>query len=194
MRLPHLPSHLPSKKAFFDLWHHGRLGNKLRSWSSPADIPLDLPVPVMFRHRHINGGGGLCFTVPRSQVSATLKRYQRLARPPVFEFNECAPDERAILQGEVFRGVGGLETFCAVRKPEDWGKLLRMRDVLPQAKPLAGLAAEHLLRRHLSPASFQDVLELLELFQDHVIELTAYDRHLGDLPGRNTIIWEVRAY
>lgn len=39
-----------------------------------------------------------------------------------------------------------------------------------------------------------DVEILLELYPDATIELAAYPYTLGKIPGRNTVIWEVRDY
>lgn len=192
MRPPLLPLALSTKKDFFPIWHAGRLGTKLRSWPRLQDVPKDLPVPVMFRDKRI--GGGLCLVVPRDKAEAVEKSLLLRTPPPILEFNECAPDDRAVLQGEVCETPEGLYALLDIRPPEDQGKMLRMRDVLPRAKEYKGLAALHLLRRFLSPASCGDLFELLELFPSHVVELTVYNRHLGAWPGRNTIIWEVRLY
>jgi hypothetical protein len=71
--------------------------------------------------------------------------------------------------------------------------MLRMRDVLPQARQYTGLRAKMLLERYLDPSSLECVEDLLNEWPDHVIEFTAFDRTLGTL-RRNTVIWEVRLY
>lgn len=58
----------------------------------------------------------------------------------------------------------------------------------------SGTLARMVLRRHLSPDSFDDLWMLLYRFPNHVVELSALDRCLGTVPGRNAVLWEVRAY
>jgi hypothetical protein len=35
---------------------------------------------------------------------------------------------------------------------------------------------------------------LSDKYYEHVIELSVYNKNLGNIQGRNTIIWEVRNY
>jgi len=37
-------------------------------------------------------------------------------------------------------------------------------------------------------------MELLDLYPDHVIEFSAAEVFVGDRPGRNAVVWEVRKY
>lgn len=57
-----------------------------------------------------------------------------------------------------------------------------------------GITARQLLRRHLWSADLDCLDELLELYPDHVVELSAFSRAVGVQPCRNTVTWEVRAY
>lgn len=57
-----------------------------------------------------------------------------------------------------------------------------------------GSAATVLLKHVLNPASFDDLLILLDEFPDHVVELSALDHCFGTVPGRNAVVWEVRKY
>lgn len=101
------------------------------------------------------------------------------------------------LNAEVYRGVGGLQMHYSTAK-------LVMRPALAASGLHAsGLAAKLILQRHLDPASYETLTELLDTFDDapgagmqasHVAEVSAFDRWVGDVPGRNTIIWELRAY
>lgn len=192
-----LPSRLASKADYFAVWNRGLLGNKLRSWSRERDIPASVPSGVMLRVAQ--PGASYARVVPRRQVRAIMAQEPRWAG--FWQFNEAAPDDHAILQGELFRGHDvpgsgkhGLCFFGSERRPEDRGKLIRMRDALKTARHYEGLETKLLLQRLLTPASLDDLLELLTAFNGHVIEFTAYDRCLGWAKGRNIIVWEVRAY
>jgi hypothetical protein len=56
------------------------------------------------------------------------------------------------------------------------------------------LEAKITLRRYLDSSSYDDLMDLVETFPEHVIEFGAYETNLGNIPGRNTVIWEVRKY
>lgn len=162
------------KSDYVALWHKGLLGNKLRSWDSLSEIPPGFQ-KVMVRQKSRNGGGGMA----REALIRDLPVWP-IKSPGNYFFNELAPDEKVTLQGEVVECCG-LELFAHCRGPEETG-MLRMRDILRKARRYRGLIALHLLR------------ELLDLYPGHVIELSAYSMNLGHCEGRNTIIWEVRAY
>lgn len=174
------------KSEYVALWHRGLLGNKLRSWDTILEIPKGFQ-KVMIRQKSRNGGGMAREALVRDLPRLTCKS------PGNYFFNELAPDATAVLQGEVIE-TPILELFGHIRGPQEIGEVLRMRDILPRAERYKGLKALQILQGHLSPASMDDVRELLDLYPGHAIELSAYPRNLGLYQGRNTIIWEVRAY
>jgi hypothetical protein len=102
-------------------------------------------------------------------------------------FNESAPDERLVLQGEVSRFVGGLYLRYSTLK-------LPMRSAMKDARDVGGASAQAILRGVLTGSSYEDLDALLELYPDAVVEFGAYAKCLGAIPGRNAVIWEVRAY
>ena len=55
-----------------------------------------------------------------------------------------------------------------------------------------GLAAKLIFDHVLWPSDRDDLDVLLQDYPNHVIEFTACDRAVGTIPGRNSIIWEVR--
>jgi len=69
-----------------------------------------------------------------------------------------------------------------------------MRDAMKCSSEAFNLEARMLLRLHLSPPSLDDIDGLLDMFSEHVVEFSAYECFLGDIPGRNAVIWEVREY
>lgn len=68
------------------------------------------------------------------------------------------------------------------------------RDVMQNAKHAEGVTARHVLRRHLNPSSFDDIMQLQDLYRDHAIEISATPHCTGQLPHRNYVTWEVRMY
>lgn len=191
MRHPSLPSLILRKSEYFDLWHRGLLGNKLRSWRTPAEIPSSYQGGVMVRDSVPGWGSAKVF--PRREVIPEVRRREAAGRRS--HLNEAAPDTHAVLQGELLRDSRGLYLFGYERPPARFGELMRMRDVLPLASHYLGLQASLLLRKYLNPPAFDDLMELLDLFEDHVVEFSAYTRHIGGaFPSRNLIVWEVRRY
>lgn len=174
---------LKRKAHFYQLWHRGQFGNKLRSWRKPEELPPDI-TKLMLRTAHALGGGS----------AAVVSRIEALSlwsqQPHLYHGNELAPDDTATLQGEVFESHEGLVLFGLERQP---GKLLRMRDALKMARHYTGLSALLTLQRNLDASSMDDLRRLLEDWPEHVIEFSCYQRALGDL-RRNTIFWEVRKY
>lgn len=57
-----------------------------------------------------------------------------------------------------------------------------------------GVAARLVLARHLNENSRDDLAALLDRYPDHVVEVSALDRCIGNVPHRNGVVWEVRAY
>ena len=98
------------------------------------------------------------------------------------------PNEHLVIQAEIMRNENGIYLlYSRVQKP--------MNLALKEKEEHAfGLNALEILRRELWPSSLADVEALLELYPDSVIEFGTYDVAVGNLPGRNTVIWEVRNF
>ena len=74
-----------------------------------------------------------------------------------------------------------------------WNWRNSMRDT-QRRKSWERSAAYTVLRTLLNADSFDDVMDLRDRYPDHVIELSAVDRCIGNVPMQNHVIWEVRAY
>lgn len=177
-----------TKAANFRLWQSGAFGNKLRAWRSLAE----------WRESGFDGlvvlrtlaPGGLCIYNLRPEqlewqaVQAVQRRIVELDQLMV---NEAAPDQYAILQGEYDNELWGCFYYSTARH--------HMRDALREApQEVYGLRSDMLLRGAMTPSSYEDWRVLLDQYPKHVLEVSVYDRCLGDTPGRNALIWEVRRY
>ena len=103
--------------------------------------------------------------------------------------NEAAPDQCVVLQGELWTGgdIPGYFLYSTVRA--------HMRPALKkESHESRGLLTRQLLRGNMTPSSYSDLQELEQLYPDHVIELSVYSKCVGDTPGRNTLVWEIRQY
>lgn len=97
-----------------------------------------------------------------------------------------APTEKTTIQGEVRLSTYGVEfRYSCLALP--------MRAALSQSqKTVTGLTAVMLLKQHLNASSYDWLIELLELYPDHIIEISAYSQEWGTIPGYNCVFWEVR--
>jgi hypothetical protein len=178
---------IKTKTEFFKLWQAGLLGNRLRIWDEPEQVPGGVPI-VGLRQIGVAGGGKFA-AGPLDEMRAEAAAWRAAGRR--YMVCEAAPDDRATIQGEVQREVGGLRGFLAW--PVKDGK--RMRDSMrDDAVDVTGLRVKLLLDHYMDPSSRADLDALLEHYPDSVVEFTCYSCLVGFIPGRNTIFWEVRNY
>lgn len=180
---------IDTKAQFYRLWHAGLLGNKPRSWQTLADVYADGYTGLLtLRHTKVAGGKSV-YAVPRLDVPAVLESLAREGVPAEHvTYNESAPDDQLLIQGEVMRGIRGLELHYSTTPG------LSMREAMKFARSLHGVSAQAVLDLYLDANSLEDVELLFEKYPDSVIEFGTYRRNVGCLPRRNTLIWEVRNY
>ena len=183
------------KRENFRLWQSGAFGNKLRAWRTVQEW-RDSGFAGLVVLRSLMDGGGPCeYNLTPEQAEVALQRGLWLGQPPErIMVNEAAPDQAVLLQGEYLNDIhlGG---------PSYWGYFYysrvkaQMRDALKAAPEVAqGLRSDLMLRLAMTPASYDDWLLLLDRYHGHVFEVSIYERCLGDTPGRNALVWEVRRY
>lgn len=175
------------KTQMYEMLRAGLFGNTLRTWDTEeaylasgyrGRTSLRCKQPgVTFRH-------GLS----HDEVLVAYHQCFEGCNPSEFVFCESAPDWAVTIQGEVQRGWEGLTLTGSHDKSNN-------REAM-RNKPfqLYGLVAQITLQEFMDPASYDDVMELLELYPDHVVEFSTFSVSLGSIPGRNTVIWEVRLY
>ena len=182
-----------NKRKFYEMYELGLFGNKPLTWKSRQEI-LDSG----WKGKVCIRAGGSRNGMKRSRVGyniplANLKsKIEQLVQKGIPEsdlfFNQSMPDRNLTFQGELMRGIGGLNLhYTYVKKPMN--KALKISSYNTQ-----GLEAKMLLQKHLSPSSLSDIYCLLDIFPESIIEFSAYRIPVGNIPGRNTIIWEVRNY
>jgi len=163
------------------LWRLGAFGNKLRSWGHPDEIPLDLRKQIGFSLRSIRPGGNFQHNLP----------YETMAQrwTPEFYICEPVPDQDRLVQGELMLTTKGWY-FVYSYEPCTLREALTRQD--RTVFQFTGWPYRYYLEGVMSPLSFIEVQDCFEQWPDAVIELTVFNRDVGDRPGRNTIIWEVR--
>lgn len=165
-------SRVKTKKDFYRRWLLGEFGNRLRSWEDASLITCPY-VNV----RQITSCKDIQYNVPKGEVPVG----------PQYRYNEPAPDNDLLIQGEVYLGHRGIELTFSQEK-------CKMRTAMQNPIFVHGIKAQYVLMLYCCPSSYSDLQALFELYPGHVIEFGVYNHNLGDVPNRNTIIWEVRSY
>ena len=179
-----------SKRQFFELWRAGCLGNRPRLFTTFEEAAQSGAAEIGFREIG-RAGGGAWEKVPMSRLGETHMRWTSAGRK--FIMDDGVPNDRTTMQGELCRTERGLYGFFVVSPSRG---LPPMRETMARGlhRSYYGAAVQYILGKYLDPSSQDDVRDLLDLYPDAVIELAAFDVNVGNLPGRNTVIWEVRNY
>lgn len=186
-----------SKSQNHQLWQSGAFGNKLRAWHSLAEWrESGYRGKVALRTILPHGGGACIYDIDPLVLKSSYDTLARGVLPEHIIICEAAPAEVVILQGEYANrvhdnadGTSSWDYFYYSRARR------QMRDALREEHSvIEGLRARLLIERSLTPASHLDWLILIDRYPDHVLEVSIYDRCIGDVPGRNALVWEVRRY
>jgi hypothetical protein len=176
-----------TKKDNYKLYFEGKFGNKLNAWSSLEEYKASkFNSPVGCRYQGLIPGQ-YCVYDSIDIEKDILELVKKGADPSRFIISERADDSKILIQGEVSRTYLGLTLFYS-------HETTTMRKALQNGISSSGLEAKLLLQKYFSPASYDDIMELLDTYQDHVVEFTTFSNYLGDCNNRNTVIWEVRKY
>jgi len=174
-----------NKAQMYDMLRAGKLGNTLRTWDTETEYrssgfrgrtSLRCQKPgVTFRH-------GMTYEEALCEGRVCFEGCQ----PGDFIYCEAAPDWECTFQGEVQRGLYGLDLFWSTRKTNH-------RIAMRSAKQVHGVTAMALLRHYLDPQDLDDLMCLIDLYEDHVIEFSVFRTALGKL-NRTMCVWECRYY
>jgi hypothetical protein len=183
---------ITTKNEFLALWNAGHLGNKPRTWPDLA-AALDGDYRGCFSCRDGRPDSRLSrYNVPYDRLIDVVAEMEALGARWV-HFNESAPDDRLTIQGEYLDGfVGGSLSGTPWNKYLMWGTEQTQMKRVKQWHHTQGSASLAILRAYLNDNSWDDFQALLEAYPNHIIEFSAYECFVGNLPGRNTLIWEVR--
>jgi len=182
MRLPVL-----SKDDFVRRYAASEFGNHAPTWDTLDDY-LKSGYEGLVHIRNRVAGGPTYYDVKAEDAIATWAKATKQQPSEMWYISAMAPTEKTLLQGEVQRGIWGLElTYTRVRKP--------MREALAEECYTAGgLSVSILLKNVMDVWSWEHLERLLDEYKDHVVEFSVYEEPWGTVPGYNTVFWEVRAY
>lgn len=180
-----------SKKEFYQRWGRGEFGNAGLNFPTPEaaqEWARTTDGEIAIRTTRA-GGGPFCpnlkwYDIPVQIVHLECKGYSRQE----MQFSAMMPDHLIRVQGYVYRGVRGLELDYNLTPG------INMRQAMKYPLHAHGLKALEIIRWACDPSDYDDLMALLDEYDDHVVEFTAYQISVGNCPRRNTVIWEVRKY
>ena len=184
------PPSILYKSEYYALYEAGFFGNKARTWGSYDEIiKSGYNGTVSMRSKKGINRKMVRYRCPINEIQEEIMRWQKNGHPKeAIGFNESMPDEYLTIQGELMRTDTGLFFLYSTLK-ETMNTSLEK-----ESFRCWGLEALSLVRAHISPASLSDMESILETFPNDIIEFSSYSVPVGDIPGRNTVIWEVRGY
>jgi hypothetical protein len=173
---------LKSKQSVVRLLRLGFFGNTLRTWAAPSDMPKELwkDQSLPWSLRSLKPGGQFIHRIPFKEMLAHWT--------PDYYVCEPADDNDVLIQGEIFRCASGLHLTFSYAKTT-------LREAMRRHTLRAnGIDVHQVLRPVMSPESWDEIMDCLDLGGSPVVEFTVFNHYIGDRPWRNTIIWEVREY
>jgi hypothetical protein len=184
-------SRIISKKNFsYLLYHAGWFGNIAKTWGSLEEIKQSgWNNCVCIRSKKGIARNKTRYNIPLNEVDKIIKKMinEGISKEEL-TFNQSMPDNCLTIQGEIMLSEKGIYLlYTKVKKPMNIG--LKEESIQEY-----GLKAKALLEYYLSPVSLDEIYLLLENFPDSIVEFSSYSCYVGNLPNRNTIIWEVRNY
>jgi hypothetical protein len=187
-----------NKKQFYEMYDKNLFGNKALAWNSYKEI-LDsswrgnicIRSKIGFARKKVR------YNVPREKIAEIIKEFEEEGiKKESITFNQSMPDDFILIQGEVSSSDFNINEenssplrmrYSLIRKP----MLLALAE---KDEEVYGLKVLEILRHFLWENSYNNIMELLEEYPEHVIEFSAYNKEVGDIKGRNAVIWEVRKY
>jgi hypothetical protein len=183
---------IKDKGEYYDKYNLGLFGNRALIWDSYTGLlESDWRGNVCIRGKGINGipRNFVKYNIPFENVRNEIGFLEKMGFPEeILRFNQSMPDSFLSIQGEVIDYIRGFGlTYTLIKKPMNLG----LREETRHARELT---AKLLLRSRMDPSSFEDLQALFEIYPEAAIEFSTYEVSVGDIPGRNTVFWEVRNY
>jgi hypothetical protein len=179
---------ISSKAQFYYLWEQGVLGNRTNIYRNPVEA-FKAKFPYYGFRQLASAGGGKWERVERKDFWITYSEWVKLDVPFIMDSATYPAVFKDItLQGEVCRTFRGWEGFMGYTPG------LPMRKAFPFMRAVSGSEVLVLFDRWMDPSSQDDLRDLLDLYPDATVEFTCFTKDVGNIPCRNTILWETRNY
>jgi hypothetical protein len=174
----------------YDMLKAGAFGNRFRIWDTDEEFKaaVDNGFNSLVGVRAVGKPGLPYFHHKTYDEAIKIGKEMRKSCGCEIRYYEASQDQHITIQGEFIEHDSGAMLEWSTAKTH-------MRAAFKiERRSMFGPGARLLLKHALSDGSYQDFLALGELFPNAVIEFTAYRILVGNIPGRNAVIWEVRHY
>lgn len=181
---------IAAKKRYYSLSESNFFGNRALTWGSVDEIiDSGWKGKICIRSKKGIERARTPFALTLEETILKIQEFKKEGIPSEeLIFNESMPDEYLTIQGEVMRSPENYSlVYSTIKAP--------MNIAFKKERLFAkGLRALNLLKGNLCPSSYESMQIIFDMFPNSVIEFSAYDIEVGNLPNRNTVIWEVRNY
>ncbi len=181
---------ITSKAQMYAMLQSGAFGNTMPQWFNIDQWESEAKPYDFWGVRSLTPGGPCRLYCPIAEVRSTIQTPEFIKAG----YNLSMMIDAIVgirLWAEVVDTTSGLIVY-GIEYPPKGGS---WRELMPtQAKTWSGVAAMMILRKHLNETSFDDLMELRDLYPNHVYEFSATDQCIGRIPHRNICMWEVRNY
>ncbi len=180
-----------TKTDFVKRYSQGEFGNRSPTWDTfeewcLAHLGGDKLEKFHIRNRIV--GAMTWYDVCKYEMADRWAVATKHFEPSQLYISAMCPTERTIFQGEVMRSNRSLELhYSTIKKP--------MRDALRErSKSVSGIIAVLTLRELMPTKDHEWLMQLLDRYEDHVVEFTTLEVEWGTVPGYHTLYWECRKY
>lgn len=187
---------IPNKKIFYDLASKGLCGNTPKTWNSFLDYINNNGAethPIVGLRRLVNAHKTLSPGMHYSKLPNYL--LQHMIEPGTYIITAVPNptlDHTLRIQGEL-TWINGSWYLYYTHK----GGYMRQA-LIDEPNHATGWKVIELLRKYCSHSDYNDLMSLFEKYTEDtnypVIEFSVTRDNCGRIPGRNTIIWEIRHY
>ena len=182
-----MPKPVLTKRDFVRRYQQGEFGNRSPTWEATEwyNRAYLMNKDGRFHLRSKVVGGPTFYDL--SWVNTFCEIADIMSEARNFYVSEMAPHkEHGTIQGEVCRSIRHYDLTWTVGA-------LPMREALSKwFKTSCGLDALRIMKCFMDQVSYEWVQYLLDAYEDHIVEFSCFSRPWGTIPGRNTVIWEVR--
>ena len=181
-----------TKADFVRRYKQGEFGNHAPTWDNILEWTKDRrwcrKKGQLYHIRNRLIGEKTWYNVPDHLVSDTwLTAAIEYGQQNIY-ISAMAPTHLTLLQGEVQRSIRFLDLlYTRIRKP--------MREALDaESYSVSGVSAVLLLKSYMDANSYEWLEHLLDVYEEHIVEFSCYEKQWGTVLGYNVVFWEVRKY
>lgn len=184
---------ITTKTQNYKLLRSGEFGNTFDTFLNIKDAIKSKYNSFGLRYSDRSANGNNFFALcKRDELLKTYNDFIKCGANPksiIFSASDNDDKSKILIQGEV--GIINEEFELAYSTI----KGITNREASNRGyKRCTGLTAMKMLQYYLWPSDYEWLIDLIYKYPNHIIEFSTFDAELGNIPHRNTVIWEVRKY